>query len=372
MESKSKTYFPALTGLRAIAAYMVFFDHFPPVSKAYTGWIIVAFFHEFYIGVSVFFVLSGFLITIRYFDIVLLNRQWLFNYFKNRFARIYPMYFFVSLITFIYYSFFFDKDVLNYQPSLVVFITNFTLTKGFFDQLKTTGISQGWSLTVEECFYAAAPIIFLLSGKVKFRYHILFLYTIGLLITAIFSHVNFYGFFSTVHFTFIKTFFGRCLEFYIGIQLALWYKKGYILKFPKKNYTLIGFLSLLIFIILLMICKGRHANEGIDTLCGSLINNLVLPFGIGILLWGLICEKTWLRKLLETKLFSVFGRSSYTFYLIHSGVLSEVLFKYVTGNYILSFPVAIGISIVLFFTIEEPLNKFVRLKLKAANLIGSN
>jgi peptidoglycan/LPS O-acetylase OafA/YrhL len=358
---KSKTYFPALTGLRALAAYMVFFDHFPPLTKSYSGWIMFAFFHEFYIGVSIFFVLSGFLIAIRYFDFASTEKKWLYNYFKNRFARIYPMYFLITIITFAYYWHFPNKDVINHNP-LYVFIANITLTKGFFDQIKTTGISQGWTLTVEECFYALAPAIFLLSSKIKFRYQVLFFYLTGLALVDIFSNINFYGLFDTVNFMFIATFFGRCLEFYIGIQLALWYKKGYRIRFPKKNYTVLGMLSILVTLILLVLCRGKCIERGFYTLPGSLINNFLLPFGIGILLWGLIFEKTWLSKLLETKLFSLLGKSSYTFYLIHLGILSEVLFKYVTHNYLLSFPVAIIVSIVLYKLIEEPFNKLIKAK----------
>ncbi len=365
MDNSSKIYFPALTGLRALAAYMVFFDHFPPLSKKYSGWLLTAFFHEFYIGVSVFFVLSGFLITIRYFDNASLDKKWLWNYFKNRFARIYPMYFLVTVITFIYYSYFPNKNVINHNP-LYVFIANITLTKGFFDQIKTTGISQGWTLTVEECFYALAPAIFLLSSKIKFRYHVLFFYTTGLLLVAIFSHINFYGFFDSVNFMFVTTFFGRCLEFYIGIQLALWYKKGYRIRIPKRNHTVLGVISILATLIVLVLCRGRYIERGFYTLYGSLVNNLVLPFGIGILLSGLIYEKTWLSKLLDTKLFSLLGKSSYTFYLIHLGVLSDLLFKYVTFNYILSFPVVIVISIALYKLIEEPANKFIKIGFSVA------
>ena len=52
-------YFPALTGLRAIAAYMVFFHHFNFFSQ-FGESLLSRMVNEFYAGVSVFFVLSGF------------------------------------------------------------------------------------------------------------------------------------------------------------------------------------------------------------------------------------------------------------------------------------------------------------------------
>jgi peptidoglycan/LPS O-acetylase OafA/YrhL len=39
--------------------------------------------------------------------------------------------------------------------------------RGFFYQLWDTGIAQGWSLTVEECFYFSAPFIFYIAIKYK-------------------------------------------------------------------------------------------------------------------------------------------------------------------------------------------------------------
>ena len=55
---KSNTYLPALTGVRAIAAFMVFFHHFNQASFPYPIYRVL---NEFHTGVTVFFVLSGFL-----------------------------------------------------------------------------------------------------------------------------------------------------------------------------------------------------------------------------------------------------------------------------------------------------------------------
>jgi hypothetical protein len=60
-------YFQALTGVRAIAAWLVFFHHYNPFSIERFGSVINQFVQEFHVGVSVFFVLSGFLITHRCF-----------------------------------------------------------------------------------------------------------------------------------------------------------------------------------------------------------------------------------------------------------------------------------------------------------------
>lgn len=88
----AKPYFPALTGLRALAAWLIFFYHTNPLDQQGLPGRIIA---EFHVGVAVFFVLSGFLICLRYGSQLELSPQWLGNYVRHRFARIYPLYFFL-------------------------------------------------------------------------------------------------------------------------------------------------------------------------------------------------------------------------------------------------------------------------------------
>ena len=59
----SKENFPALTGIRAVAAFMVYIHHRNPFDEVFFGKKIHDFFGEFHVGVTIFFVLSGFLIT---------------------------------------------------------------------------------------------------------------------------------------------------------------------------------------------------------------------------------------------------------------------------------------------------------------------
>ena len=73
--------YPALTGVRAVGACCVFFDHFPFQPDAHITINVMAF----------FFVLSGFLIVRIYYGAADASRAWLTGYFINRFARIYPV-----------------------------------------------------------------------------------------------------------------------------------------------------------------------------------------------------------------------------------------------------------------------------------------
>ena len=90
----SNSYFPGLTTLRAIAALMVYLHHVNPFPAKYhiLGLPVWGIINEFHIGVTFFFVLSGFLIANRYFD----TRVSFKKYIWNRFTRIYPVYFLIS------------------------------------------------------------------------------------------------------------------------------------------------------------------------------------------------------------------------------------------------------------------------------------
>jgi len=171
-------YIPALTGVRAMAAYLVFISHYCYVFDDNFPHIVQRFLGEFHIGVSIFFVLSGFLIAFRYYDNFSLTSDWFKQYLKNRVARIYPMYFLLTTAAFIAYHFTKEASVVNgFDHPIGLFFMNITFVRGFFDQFKFTGIGQGWSLTVEECFYFSAPLMFFAAKKMgqvlsaAFRYH---------------------------------------------------------------------------------------------------------------------------------------------------------------------------------------------------------
>ncbi len=162
---KADNYIPPLTGIRAIAAFMVFFHHANQSDFAYPLFRIL---NEFHTGVTVFFVLSGFLIGLRYYDTCEISGKWFRKYLKNRIARIYPMYFIITISTFAFAYYINDYSVYNGFPySFVLILLNVFFLRGFFDDLKFTGLAQGWTLTVEECFYFLAPLFLYASKKIK-------------------------------------------------------------------------------------------------------------------------------------------------------------------------------------------------------------
>ncbi len=351
-----KNYLPALTGLRAIAAYMVFLHHY------FSGSI----FLEFHIGVTIFFVLSGFLITLRYFDLLIAPNFLWKEYVINRVARIMPIY--LLLTTFVFFIDYFQhhNPYSSNSSFLAVYILNITLLRGFFDNLKFSGIIQGWSLTVEECFYLIAPVIFFLIKKcVRWYYIVLAIYFIGVFLVFIFSELgnSALGFFRNYQFLFGFTFFGRCFEFFIGILFAKWFLKNReCKKIEIYKYTSIGIVSMSILIFIMsLVTKLFKVQDALYHPVGLIINNIILPFGIITLLRGLILENNFITKLLSSDLFQILGKSSYVFYLIHMGVIFQFVNSYLSGgNLFISFIILNLISFIIYRTLEDPLNKIVK------------
>ncbi|SFA88597.1 Peptidoglycan/LPS O-acetylase OafA/YrhL, contains acyltransferase and SGNH-hydrolase domains [Flavobacterium swingsii] len=351
----NKGYFSALTGVRAIAAFMVYFHHFNPINKNIFGQGVYDFFSELHIGVTLFFVLSGFLIAYRYYNLENINFK---EYMINRFARIYPMYFLLTTITFLFFA------ILHAQYSFSdfkIYFLNITFLRGFFNDFKFTGVGQGWSLTVEEIFYIIAPLLFIVVKKSKLfllALPILILMT-GFLLVYIFQDYSFYGLMKTQDFMLDFTFFGRCIEFFIGISLAIFIKKFENLNFRVITYF--GLFSICFFVFLLSILKVGDG-YGTDCMFGKIINTLLLPlFGIAPLFIGLIFEKTLISKILESRLFQILGKSSYVFYLIHMGIFVAVLNK-IGENYIFHFVSLNIIAIILYQCLELPVNNYLRTK----------
>jgi peptidoglycan/LPS O-acetylase OafA/YrhL len=277
----------------------------------------------------------------------------------NRIARIYPMYFILTSITFLVWAIFNQQDHLQ---DLVLYLANLSFIRGYSNTYKFSGVAQGWSLTVEETFYLIAPLSFILIRKNRINLLIipLVIMAIGCLLVFICKDHNLLGFFSTYDFMFNYTFFGRCFEFFIGIALAVFLQQNPAVR-KTKYLTYIGLFIILLCAYGLSMVRGDE-DFGIRQPIGKLINTFLMPlFGIAVFYYGLVTETTLLSKLFSSKPMQLLGKSSYIFYLIHIGVLALFLDQYITNTFLL-FVVINVIAVIMFTCIEEPLNNLIRKK----------
>jgi peptidoglycan/LPS O-acetylase OafA/YrhL len=336
--------YPALTGVRALGATVVFLDHFPPWIDAHIIINVMAF----------FFALSGFLIVRIYYEQAELRRRWLSKYFVNRFARIYPVYFLLLSIAVCLLH--------DFRPWTL--ITNYTLTHALFHGTELI-IQPSWSLTVEECFYFLAPAFMILARRHNFWVPFA-LASVFLLAALVVSKLGI-SFLGTPGFVYTSTFFGHFIEFFAGFYLALALiqleKRGSTYA-PGNKYTMTGLAGVLLLVVAMVIVY-RHVPTSYRAII--IINNFLIPLPIAVLYWGLIRENTALSRLLSSKVSGLLGRSSYSFYLLHTLVINYIAVPLLLSRgglrplYVLVTLVATWIaSILLFVGYEEPVNILIR------------
>ena len=353
----TQDYFPALTGLRTVAVLLVLVHHFNPIAPEKFGWRLHSLAAEMHIGVTVFFVLSGFLIGYRYLGQPVALR----TYFANRFARIYPLYFLLTTLTFLLHR----GSAGSATSALGQYLLNISFLRGLFAEYLYSGIAQGWSLTVEELFYASAPLAFWLIRR---RWQWLgglplLLVAGGAGLVLLSRGPAWHGFFGSFGFLFQFTYLGRAGEFFVGVGLAWWLRRHPAGPVPR-GLTYAGLAGTLLGLGGLSALHGPVIGAfGVMTPAGMAINNVGLPLlGIGPLLWGLVREPTALRRLLGSPPLVLLGRSSYAFYLIHLGALQQLLRARLPSPVVAV--LLYGVAVLLFWLVEEPLNRWLRRRLR--------
>ncbi|RYG21734.1 MAG: acyltransferase [Chitinophagaceae bacterium] len=320
--------FPALTGIRFVAASMVFLFHYAheffTASKLSFGYY---FFRQLNVGVNLFFVLSGFLITHRYFD-DLFSWQNLRAYLLKRGARILPLYYAVVLMQLL--MFHIHGRAL---PSWQVIVLNLTLLKGLNAEYFYSILTQSWSLTVEEMFYLFAPVFFFFTRrKVFIPLQPLLLIGVGFLMVKMMASPKGVVFFDSNEFMLAGTFFGRCTEFFLGMWLAR-YIQNKRNKRQGTTFTYGGALLVLVLISALAFYAFQNNIPEINSYTfGILLFNFLIPFAIAVFFYGLIEEESAIKKILSNRWTVLLGKSSYAFYLLHIGMLAEVFFFQITSN----------------------------------------
>ncbi len=355
-----------LDGIRGIAFLIVFFFH---TRNLPFGWM----------GVQLFFVLSGFLIT----DILLRmkekypRREFFVKFYGRRFLRIFPLYYFyLALLT----------ALIFLLPLLDLKGIRPELNKGFFNQIwvslfylydffhasaffeRSRFFVHLWSLSVEEQFYFVWPMLIFLTPREKFKQ--LYFTAIGL------------GFIFRLAITLIYR--GHLLPFLLtDPQMAVnvlpfshldaFAFGAYITRFeiPRPRLQLVALTILVPAVGLLtdLLRKGTLTFAlGYDLPMTGYYKEVwgytLLNYLFAVLIYN-VARKNFLTGILEFAPLRYLGKISYGLYVYHYGVIAitSALFRRYELDYslrspqifIASFAATLLIATLSFYLLERPI-----------------
>jgi hypothetical protein len=304
------TYRPEIDSLRAIAVFSVILYH--------SNFVIFnkSLFSGGFLGVDIFFVISGYLITSIILKEIYETKNFSFiNFYERRVRRIIPALLFVMLcsIPFSYIILFIDP-IIDFSKSIIssiFFLSNiyFNFTGNRYGEEHTLfkPFLHTWSLSVEEQFYILFPIFLIILFKFFKKYLFIFL-SIGLLISISFSQYS-----SIYHpgFNFYQI-FSRGFELLLGSLLSYFELNNvgrgredksnrlFNLLFPKLG------ISLIIFSVFFFTDKDLLPSFW----------SLIPLIGVCLIIWFSHKDEI-VTKILSNKIFVFFGLISYSLYLFH-------------------------------------------------------
>jgi len=156
--------FPTLNAVRAAGAIMVVLTHAAfntgQINRGWTGAALA----RFDFGVTLFFILSGFLLCRPYFLTRELGRDWpsTRHFYWKRALRILPIYWVIVVVAL-------TLDPANDDATWQDWLSHLTLTQIYRHDLLASSLTQMWSLCTEVAFYLALPLIchVLVRGAVR-------------------------------------------------------------------------------------------------------------------------------------------------------------------------------------------------------------
>jgi peptidoglycan/LPS O-acetylase OafA/YrhL len=348
-----------LTFTRFIAAIFIVIYHSGRNVMPFNQAILRDIFLNANLGVSYFFILSGFVMIIAYGQKQgLINKR---SYYLNRVSRIYPCYIFALLITTL-------LVIRNHGVFLKAFLLGATLTQAWVPPYAVSLNSPGWSLSVEVLFYLSFPFLFnYIYRKCTTKSIALYIVAFWILSQCLLNYLSFSGFnkgYGTDSDNFISFFpLLHLNEFLVGNLIGLIYLGA---KTGNKNYD--------VYLVLLLVAMGLFsyldAHFGFQlNIHGGIMALFFAPFILLLAKGG----NGILPKILSGKKLIVLGEISYSIYIIQGPVSLMVNYFYRTAHikqpelmFYLYVIILLITSVICYYTIEVPVGNWLRVKFNAS------
>lgn len=295
-----------LDGIRGIAALMVLWAHFPQVDG---GELISHFqrasrvFYAGYLGVDVFFALSGFLITRILLQEKLTGILSFKRFYLKRSLRIFPLYYLVIILVGLFISW----ENLGWSAA---YLSNYYFS---FDHAPNA-LRHTWSLCVEEHFYLFWPLIISYMSLHNSRIFIAYVLPAFAIITALVAlKMGNEGILLVNKSTHI-----RILTLSLGSLLAFHEPALKTIGKPAiRKLTLLGFA-----LLIALSCSHFYADFRMVAMSRYLTSaGLSIVFLTAILSLHYANSNQHIIRFLGNRVFTFFGKISYGIYLYHLPIL---------------------------------------------------
>jgi peptidoglycan/LPS O-acetylase OafA/YrhL len=354
------SHLPSLDGIRALAVLAVIASHIP-VLLSYqhpTPWSwLNKFISGGFLGVDVFFVLSGFLITsLLLKEHSRFGRIKLSHFFARRALRLFPALYVLLAIDFLIAIY--EKTSLSGQWN-ITWVTVLYMNNWYFvwSSLRTgpadfqTNLGHLWSLSVEEQFYLVWPVFIFLIMKLK-RVKIFLPLFIILLIALVAIRRTMLWYDNNFYLEILIRTDARLDSLLVGALLAICFR---YIQISSKMLCWAAYISLPIFAVI--------AHQGPESPFFYTFGFTIVALLVFIMIYASV-EQAWgVNKFLERKWLTFIGRISYGLYLWHFVVFTFLSKHFFVGPRVMRISVGLlstfAITLLSWFFIEKP---FLRLK----------
>ncbi len=298
-----------IDGLRAISVISVILFH--------TGF---KFLSGGYVGVDIFFVISGYLITGLVFDEIKTGSFTFAGFYKRRIARLLPALIITLFFVLIFGLLFYDNNAFDNLGKEIFFASigaaNILFGQGinyFAQDESVRPLIHLWSLGVEEQFYILWPTILIFLSLLKFKNI--------LLITVILFFISFGMAILSVDNAPIETYFYpqyRAFELILGALTALGMRSQFFSEVKLNGLTkeIITYISLVLIVFPMFLLNKNSTFPGLNTLFPCIGASLFIGFSY----------RTSAAKVLGLPPLVRIGLISYPLYLYHQPIISYIHF----------------------------------------------
>ena len=347
-----------IDGLRAIAVMSVIAFHSD--IRALPGG---------YVGVDVFFVISGYLITNLIYKEIAEGNFNFAKFYKRRAARLLPA-LSLTLFAVLAFAFIFYNNITFDNLGKELFFSsigaaNILFAQGanyFAKEAAYKPLIHLWSLGVEEQFYLVWPVVLLITFRLSKKLIIpvactIFLVSLALSISAVSEGLT-KGYF-LLHY--------RAFELLIGAITALASQRNILKPLNKPTSHLLTYVGLTLIITPIILLDESSSFPGINALWPCIGTAIIIAFP----------GDSLITRLLSHKALVFIGLISYPLYLYHQPIISFIRFFEIEHTSTELFFIVTAISMttawLTYSLVEQPIRKMARVKTawrRSPSLIG--